>query len=663
MVKKDLKRINYPISGRYCASWTVPMALREIIANMLDTESEYRCKYSKGWAEFEDRGPGFEMNCLALGEGDDKDDEQIGQFGEGMKLAMLTCVREGAQATLETTSFSIARVAFEDTGLGCDGLTIYVDESSKRNEGTLVRVKCKKTDFNEAVRMFLDLDTSGEFCRRAYSDSITVPKKAGKGGVYVNGLRTDMSTNWALDYNAEGYRYKTYINRDRTVMSATATNDLVNNLLTSDLMNETLALTFIEETTKRKSCAENRQLSLVYRWDYATEAEVYMWLGALSRYTSKFNPKDYNKIVVSDGNRRAEGYLRDRSYTVIDWSTIKVGPVVRRLFEILLPAATKAFEREEEKAKREIEKHKKDGKQEMYGPYVRVPWKDVPDSLICKLNAAAAAVLLGTPIGATSCEMQGCRYKKTTDLEFFVFSEDLSGVNPTGAWLSSGKVGVQLEKLKSLSMAGLMGVIAHEVAHGVSGADDRTRDFENELTGFLGLVINDSVSPIAYGIDVTRPVRSHKRYPCYAVAADYDTPLAYETIRDTSMAPVDGNKHGKIYPLPEKQDKDLLGTEWFYLGHEYSVEWHSNSTTRLVFVSEPQKSGRVKSLSVFFQRKALSKGIRTDVHLQYGTSKRTVYDYAINSLLHDGHLHTEVPLCDVWPEVLGIAGFSAACKE
>jgi len=76
------------------------------------------------------------------------------------------------------------------------------------------------------------------------------------------------------------------------------------------------------------------------------------------------------------------------------------------------------------------------------------------------------------------------------DIEYFIYSEDKSGVNSSGVW-HEGKVGLSLALIEeSYTPATICGVIAHELIHGSTEAEDCTRKFENGLTEAIGRLIN-----------------------------------------------------------------------------------------------------------------------------------------------------------------------------
>ncbi|HKT00903.1 MAG TPA: ATP-binding protein, partial [Rugosimonospora sp.] len=73
-------------------SWTVVRGLCELIANALDEDPHARVSWADGVLTIADDGPGIPEEGLILGY-TSKTAQQIGQFGEGKKLAMLILAR------------------------------------------------------------------------------------------------------------------------------------------------------------------------------------------------------------------------------------------------------------------------------------------------------------------------------------------------------------------------------------------------------------------------------------------------------------------------------------------------------------------------------------------------------------------------------------------
>lgn len=101
---KNFGQFDYPISLKYVTSWNITHALRELIANALDAEAQYGARkeilYNAGRKKLRivNHGVTLDRTALLLG-GTDKEGQinLIGQYGEGLKLAMLVLLRNKLQ--------------------------------------------------------------------------------------------------------------------------------------------------------------------------------------------------------------------------------------------------------------------------------------------------------------------------------------------------------------------------------------------------------------------------------------------------------------------------------------------------------------------------------------------------------------------------------------
>lgn len=65
--------------------WTMVSALREILANMLDTKSEYDFYYENGVGTISDKGCGLPKQAFIIGASTKTNDNtSIGTYGEGL---------------------------------------------------------------------------------------------------------------------------------------------------------------------------------------------------------------------------------------------------------------------------------------------------------------------------------------------------------------------------------------------------------------------------------------------------------------------------------------------------------------------------------------------------------------------------------------------------
>ena len=90
--------IELPLSQQYCRSWTALDALREIIANAIDSGSDVDVSWERGpsggVAIITNEEGELERSNLVLGGTTKADDEDtIGTFGEGLKIGAMVLLR------------------------------------------------------------------------------------------------------------------------------------------------------------------------------------------------------------------------------------------------------------------------------------------------------------------------------------------------------------------------------------------------------------------------------------------------------------------------------------------------------------------------------------------------------------------------------------------
>lgn len=207
------------ISPEYVKNWTLEMAIRELLQNLLDTENEFECpisvKYKDVFATLSDKGPGLELKHLALGISE-KGDTSIGQFGEGLKLALLVFAREKRYIELRSRDYSLVPV-IQESEYGTPTLFFLFQEGLRYIQGTTIKFRCTKNELDAGKRYFpTRFNVKGSKVKWVVKDKISLP--AGK--VYVNGsLIMEFEEKEALfSYHLTGAEAKGLSNRDRTVV-------------------------------------------------------------------------------------------------------------------------------------------------------------------------------------------------------------------------------------------------------------------------------------------------------------------------------------------------------------------------------------------------------------------------------------------------------------
>lgn len=122
--------MEYPISSKYVKAWTVKDAVRELLQNAMDS-GEWRVEDSalinKGTLKPEH----FLLGCSEKSSSD-----AIGQFGEGLKLALLVLARNGYEVTIFSgSSYYTASMRESATWPGQQVLCIDSTPYEDRNPG------------------------------------------------------------------------------------------------------------------------------------------------------------------------------------------------------------------------------------------------------------------------------------------------------------------------------------------------------------------------------------------------------------------------------------------------------------------------------------------------------------------------------------------------
>jgi hypothetical protein len=227
----------YPISPDYVKSWTPVRALCELIANALDEDPAARVSWAGGVLTVADDGPGIPEEGLVLGHST-KSAEQIGQFGEGKKLAALVLARspEIGQVRCETVGYGFTPSVERRHLLGglvpsrsAQGaeLLVYHLYRSGRTKGTVFTVECSRELADEAIGRFRALAEPG-YQPPAAPGQWVLDGESGRiwiGGVLVTKM-PGLLASYDLPLDAKGLQ-----NRDRTVIEADALRRAVRAML------------------------------------------------------------------------------------------------------------------------------------------------------------------------------------------------------------------------------------------------------------------------------------------------------------------------------------------------------------------------------------------------------------------------------------------------
>jgi hypothetical protein len=229
----------YPISPDYVKSWTLPRALSELIANALDEDPCARVGWADGVLTIADDGPGIPEEGLILGHST-KTAEQIGQFGEGKKLAALVLARStdvgivrcetvgyGFTPTVERRRL-LGGLIPSRSAQGADVL-VYRLYRTDRTRGTVITIECSEALAKEAIGRFRALAEPG-YIPPATPGTCVLAGEPGR--VWIGGVLVTTVPGFLASYDLP-LDNKGLQNRDRTVIEAGALRDAVRAILAS----------------------------------------------------------------------------------------------------------------------------------------------------------------------------------------------------------------------------------------------------------------------------------------------------------------------------------------------------------------------------------------------------------------------------------------------
>ncbi|GGN38086.1 hypothetical protein FHR83_005420 [Actinoplanes campanulatus] len=302
--------LTYPISPDYVKTWTSVRALSELIANALDEDPDARVAWSDGVLTIADDGPGIPEEGLVLGHST-KTAGQIGQFGEGKKLAALVLARspEIGQVRCETVGYgftpSVQRQRLLGglvpslSGQGAE-LLVYHLYRTGRVKGTVFTVECSRELAEQARSRFRALTEPG-YRPPSVPGQCVLDGEPGRiwiGGVLVN-VQPDLLCSYDLPLDAKGMQ-----NRDRTVVDAVALRTAVRGMLATS-QDEQIIGRFAQHVLAGGKLAEPEQFFSDVHQPYPRAA----W----RRWARTHLPE--HTYYTTTGNEQAALSLIDNGYT------------------------------------------------------------------------------------------------------------------------------------------------------------------------------------------------------------------------------------------------------------------------------------------------------------------------------------------------------------
>ena len=228
-----------PISENYVRDWGVEEAVREVMQNAIDSESdgnELEINYNSGTLRIANRGCNLEISSLVLGNTGKGSGEYLGFFGEGYKLAILVLLRNGLTPTIYTNgqkwiaSFRKSR-KFKVETLHID---VYEDDSYERD---IIEFEINGLDYS----LFTDIRSKNIAILENMGHSVGQVEESEYGDIllnddysgmfFVEGLFIQNDSTFKYGYNFKSEHVK--LDRDRKAINYYELKELTARALSS----------------------------------------------------------------------------------------------------------------------------------------------------------------------------------------------------------------------------------------------------------------------------------------------------------------------------------------------------------------------------------------------------------------------------------------------
>jgi hypothetical protein len=447
--------------GKVLEHWTVPFAIREVIANALDeqviagTAEPNIFKDPDGRWHIADTGRGLRYEHLAQNESAEKrrHPDAIGQFGMGLKDALAVFDRHGVEVLILSPHGDITPVRRPKENF-TDVVTLHavlqppVDPSRVGTDVVLGGLR--DDDIAEAKAFFLRYSEEEVLEVTKYGQVLAPPLKGRPAHVYVKGLLVAKEENFLFSYNITNLSapLRRALNRERTNVGRAAYSDRVKSILkecTSSAVAEPLAKDLATFSSGRQhdelswldvslhACrvlATNEKIVFVNTRQY----------GSSSPQLQYARDEGYRLVVIPDVIAQRLGTLKDlEGRPLLDFAGYRQSWNDSFQFSFVAPEVL------------------------------------TPDEQQVFALTEPACRLIGAELGKMNIDVLVSETMRLNE----------SGRPVLGVWeSSSSRIVIRRDQLGGV--VSYCGTLLHEVSHARSHAADNSLEFEDELTQALG---------------------------------------------------------------------------------------------------------------------------------------------------------------------------------
>jgi len=443
--------------------WEIYHAIREVIANALDEQLLTKTKEieifqdrQRQW-HIRDFGRGLKYQHLTQNENEEKLSNPnlvVGKFGVGLKDALATFDRHKVGVLIRSRYGDITIAKSEKHGFR-DITTLHASialPSDKNFQGTeFILGGCTNKDIEVAKSFFLKF--SGEISLEETSCG-SVLRKVVQSKIYINGLRVAEEENFLFSYNITSITQamRKALNREKTHLGRTAYTDRVKTILLACKKKEVAEL-----LAKDLQGYETGLMHDELKWNdvaihacrllNATEKVIFLTPQQL------VETKDMVDHAKSDGLRvvTVPDSIREKISGLQDYS----GNVIRDL-EGFRDEWNRSFEFK----------------------FVDPGELTKEERMVFDRTSQTADLVGGMPKNVKKVMIS-----ETMRIESSGYGE------ATGLW-EGAEERIIIKRTQLRSLKDYAGTLLHEIAHARSGTRDISREFEDQLTSLLGLIVS-----------------------------------------------------------------------------------------------------------------------------------------------------------------------------
>jgi len=199
-MNEQKQSIIYPISINYRSHWNEWSAIRELVQNALDSDKQTTRIYKQdGNLIIEDKGKGLQVKHLLLGISEKEDTENArGQFGEGLKIALIVLKRLGYDVEIISNNLHCTIDTVDIEGEKC--LKINYEHNGLTFNGTKVIIHNYKGSTYED-KFIMNGNKTILFHDNFWGDIIEKPNSNNDGELYVKDIYVCKLKNSEFSYN------------------------------------------------------------------------------------------------------------------------------------------------------------------------------------------------------------------------------------------------------------------------------------------------------------------------------------------------------------------------------------------------------------------------------------------------------------------------------